>query len=413
MRWVDSIRAVFERYGFASLETPAVETLEALQAKGETSQEVYSLRRLVEDPKDHTSSRLGLHFDLTVPFARYAAQHFNDLDFPFKRYQIQSVWRGERPQEGRYRQFTQCDIDVINVDNLPLHFDAEVPRIIHEVLTRLDLPDWTINVNNRKVLQGYYEGLGIDDPIGVIRVVDKIDKIGLDGVAQRLSEQLRLSDRQTGACLELAGIRGSDVAVVESVRSLGVRSELLDEGLDELGFVLESLSDVPPGTLIADLSIARGLDYYTGSVYEGKFVDWPHYGSICSGGRYENLAGSFTRQNLPGVGMSIGLTRIFAKMLAEGRIELGPKCPTDVLVVLPSAERRAEVAALAAQLRQRGFNVEAYHEPSRIGKQLRYASRKRIPYVWLPPMEGRTAHEVKAMATGEQKAAQPETWERG
>ena len=409
LHWLDRIRATFERYGFANIETPAVESLDVLTAKGETSQEVYTLRRLQADPKDGSDAKLGLHFDLTVPFARYVAQHFNELDFPFKRYQMQRVWRGERPQEGRFREFTQCDIDVINVDDVPLHFDAEIPRIIHEVLTGLGLPPWSLNINNRKVLQGFYEGLGIADPIAVIRIADKMDKVGAEGVGELL-RQAGLSAEQAGAVLDLARIRGGDAGVVEDIRKLGVESPLLSEGLDELGFVMASLADLPSGSVVADLSIARGLDYYTGTVYEGKFLDWPGYGSICSGGRYENLAGSFIRRKLPGIGLSIGLTRIFAKLLAEGLIETGPKSPTTVLVAIPSDERRAEAISTAAALRARGINTEVYHQASNLKKQLKYAEKKGIPFVWFPPFEDGKAHEVKDMATGAQAEADPGTW---
>lgn len=410
LQWIDRIRLAFERYGFCSIETPSVEALEVLQAKGETSQEVYTLHRLQEDTADGGDSRLGLHFDLTVPFARYAAQNFNDLVFPFKRYQIQRVWRGERPQEGRYREFTQCDIDVINAGQVPLQYDAELPRIIHEVLTSLDLPGWSININNRKILQGFYQGLNIDDPIAVIRIADKIDKIGPDGVRQMLTDVAGLTPRQAAACLDLARIRGTGRSVIDEITALGVKSDLLSEGLDELAFVLGSLADLPAGTIVADLSIARGLDYYTGTVYEGKFTAWPDYGSICSGGRYENLAGSYIRRDLPGIGMSIGLTRIFAKLVAEGLLQTGPKCPTDVLVVVPSDERRPQAITTAAQLRSRGLNTELYHQPDKLAKQIRYASRKGIPFVWFPPFEDGNPHEVKNMTNGGQTTADPGTW---
>ncbi|MBB6172941.1 histidyl-tRNA synthetase [Nocardiopsis mwathae] len=415
-RWLDHIRAGFERYGFASVETPSVENLDVLLAKGETSQEVYTLQRLQADDGDEedTAARLGLHFDLTVPFARYVAQHFNELVFPFKRYQMQRVWRGERPQEGRYREFTQCDIDVINVDSVPLHFDAELPRIVHEVLSGLDIPAWTICVNNRKVLQGFYEGLGIDDPLAVIRALDKLHKIGEEGVRTILADPGEghpgLSEEQISACLELARIRGADTSVIDQVRKLGVTSELLTEGLDELGFVLDSLSDLPDGSVVADLSIARGLDYYTGTVYEAAFDDDPGYGSICAGGRYEDLAGQFIKRRLPGVGISIGLTRIFAKLVAEGRITGGRTCPTDVMVVVPSAERRGEALRTAAVLRGRGFNTEVFHQAAKLGKQIQYASKKGVPFVWFPPFEDGGKHEVKDLTTGEQNEADPTTW---
>ncbi|WP_285733393.1 histidine--tRNA ligase [Nocardiopsis sp. ATB16-24] len=411
-RWLDHIRTGFESFGFASVETPSVESLDVLMAKGETSQEVYTLHRLQADAEDDSDARLGLHFDLTVPFARYVAQHFNELTFPFKRYQMQRVWRGERPQEGRFREFTQCDIDVINVDSVPLHFDAELPRIVHRVLSGLDIPAWTLNVNNRKVLQGFYEGLGIKDPIAVIRAVDKLHKIGDDGVRGLLLAD-GLTDTQADSCLELARVRGTGTGVAERVRALGVSSELLDEGLEELTFVLEELSDLPEGDVVADLSIARGLDYYTGTVYEASFDDDPGYGSICAGGRYEDLAGQFIRRRLPGVGLSIGLTRIFAKLVAEGRIEEGRACPTDVMVVVPNAEQRREALRTGELLRERGFNTEVFHATSKIGRQIQYASKKGIPFVWFPPFGDDGAHEVKDMGSGEQVAADPATWAPG
>jgi histidyl-tRNA synthetase len=408
--WLDRIRATFERYGFCSVETPSVESLDVLAAKGETSQEVYALRRLQAEPGDD-SGRLGLHFDLTVPFARYVAAHFNELTFPFRRYQLQRVWRGERPQEGRFREFTQCDIDVINVDSVPLSVDAELPRIVHEVLTELGVPAWTLNVNNRKLLQGFYEGLGIEDPIAVIRAADKLDKIGADGVTKILVGEVGLTPLQANSVLELAAIKAdSSAAVVEAVGGLGVRSDLLSQGLDELTFVLDELADLPAGSVVADLSIARGLDYYTGTVYEAKFVDWPGFGSICSGGRYEDLAGSYIRRHLPGVGISIGLTRIFAKLVAEGLITPKPASPAEVLVVIPSDERRREAVATAAQLRARGLKVETYHQADKVAKQIRYASRKGIGAVWFPPFADGKPHEVKNLTSGAQTEADPATW---
>ncbi len=410
MRWIDQIRTAFERYGFCNVETPSVEHLEALSAKGDTSNEIYTLRRLQAGGDDLSDARLGLHFDLTVPFARYVAQHLNDLAFPFKRYQIQRVWRGERPQEGRYREFTQCDIDVINHDHVPLIFDVELPRMIHEVLTGLVLPEWVIGINNRKVLQGFYEGLGIANPVEVIRILDKLDKIGEYEVSRLLAEEVDLGAGQIKSCLDLATIKGADTTVIEQVKELGVRSDLLTEGLAELEFVIHNLADLPTGSIVADLSIARGLDYYTGTVYEGKFIDWPGYGSICSGGRYDNLAGSFVRRHLPGIGISIGLTRIFAKVLGEGLLATGPAGPTQVLIIVPSENDTTTAMQTASVLRARGVNTEVYHEPDRLKNQLRYASRKAIPYVWFPPFGTGSDHEVKDMATGEQVAAVPATW---
>ena len=409
LRWIDEIRRVFESYGFCSIETPSVEEIEVLLAKGETDKEIYVINRLQADD-DISDARLGLHYDLTVPLARYVAEHFNDLVFPFKRYQIQRAWRGERPQEGRYREFRQCDIDVININHLPLQFDAEMPAIMYDILRRLEVGKFQISISNRKILEGYFRGLGIEDPVSVIRIVDKLNKIGEDRVLSELQSSLNLPRELALRCLALAKIRTTDLSFIDQVQALGIKSNLLNKGLEELAFVIDALSSLPGGTILADLSIARGFDYYTGTVYECKMPEFPTYPSICSGGRYENLAGAFINRKLPGVGISLGLTRIFAKLVAEKRLKTGPKCPTQVLVVFPRAEQREEAVRTAKMLRERGFNVEMYHTPGKIAQQLRYASRKGIPYAWFPPFENGGVHEVKDMATEMQVVADPMTW---
>lgn len=409
-RWLDRIRDVFESYGFCSIETPSVEEIEVLVAKGgDTDKEIYALHRLQEDQRDG-EPRVALHYDLTVPLARYVAVHYNDLVFPFKRYQIQRAWRGERPQEGRFREFTQCDIDVIDNEKVSLHFDAEIPATVYEILQRLDVGAVGLHINNRKILEGFYSGIGITDVVSAIRVVDKLDKIGRDGVRKGLTEGIGLPPDIADRCLDLAEIKTSDSEFVGRVRALGVKSELLDAGLAELKFVFDGLSHIPPGAIVADLSIARGFDYYTGTVYEGKLRDFPTYPSICSGGRYDNLVGAYLRKNLPGVGMSIGLTRIFAKLLKEGLIGLGPKSPTEVMVAYLPGFERATVAAVAETLRRAGIKVEMYHEPKKMDAQMRYAARKGIPYVWFPAASPDSPHEVKTMATGEQSRADLSTW---
>jgi len=409
LKWMDDIRRIFESYGFCSIETPSVEEIEALLAKGEADKEIYAVKRLQMD-NQADEPRLGLHYDLTVPLARYVAEHFHDLVFPFKRYQMQRAWRGERPQEGRYREFYQCDIDVINLEQVPLHFDAEMPAIMYDILCRLEVGDFQIRISNRKILEGYFRGLEIEETISAIRLVDKLDKIGEDGVLSLLQADLALSREVALRCLALASIRTTDLSFVERVRALGVESDLLNKGLEELAFVMDALHTLPKGTLLADLSIARGFDYYTGTVYEGKLLEFPTFPSICSGGRYDNLAGAFINRKLPGVGMSLGLTRIFAKLVAEKRLRVGPKCPTQVLVIFPRAERREETARTANLLRERGLNVEMYHSPGKIAQQMRYASRKGIPYVWFPPFDDGGRHEVKDLASEKQEIADPATW---
>ncbi|HLZ59246.1 MAG TPA: histidine--tRNA ligase [Ktedonosporobacter sp.] len=409
LKWLDEIRRVFESYGFCSLETPSVEEIDALLAKGETDKEIYAIRRLHTDDEAN-EARLGLHFDLTIPLARYVAEHYGQLVFPFKRYQIQRVWRGERPQEGRFREFYQCDIDVINMDQVPLHFDAEMPAIMYDILSRLGVGQFQILISNRKILEGYLKGLGIEDTISAVRILDKLDKIGADDVITQLQSGLGLSRELAARCLALASIRTSDLSFVDKVRELGVESDLLNQGLDELSYVMKELIPLSADAFVADLSIARGLDYYTGTVYETKLLEFPGLGSICSGGRYENLAGAFTSRKLPGVGISLGFSRLFAKFLAEKRLPVGPKCPTQVLVVLPRAELREEAARTASQLRQRGLNVELYHSPVKTGNQIRYALRKGIPYVWFPPIEDGGVHQVKDLQSEEQTPADPTVW---
>ncbi len=409
LQWMNEIRRTFESYGFCSIETPSVEEIEALLAKGETDKEIYIIKRL-QGGEDKSDARLGLHYDLTIPLARYVAEHYNDLVFPFKRYQIQRVWRGERPQEGRYREFYQCDIDVINNATVPLHFDAEMPAIVYEIFNRLGIESFQMHINNRKVLEGYFRGLGIEDTIPVIRIVDKLDKIGRDGVLFQLQEHLGLQLKLAECCLAIGSICTPDVSFRDRVRDLGVQSDLLEQGLDELQFVMDELNYLPGGVMLADLAIARGFDYYTGTVYEGKLTEFPSLGTICSGGRYENLTGSFISRQLPGVGISIGLTRLFTKLVAEQKIQIGPKSPTHVLVVFPDAKQRNEGVQTARVLRERGFNVEMYPTAIKQAQQLRYASRKGIPYVWFLP-SAEKGHEVKKMSTGEQETADPATWQ--
>ncbi|MDZ4860708.1 MAG: histidine--tRNA ligase [Candidatus Hydrogenedentes bacterium] len=409
-QWLDEIRRTFESYGFCSVETPSVEDLRALLAKGETDKEIYTLTRLQADENEKGDARLGLHYDLTVPLARYVAQHYNNLVFPFKRYQIQRVWRGERPQEGRFREFYQCDIDVINNDSVPLYFDAEMPAIVHGVLSRLGVGACTIGLSNRKILQGFYSGLGIDDIAGAIRVADKLDKIGPVGVSRQLQDMQGISESTAKQCLALAAIRTADASFAEKVRALGITNSTLEEGLSELTYVIDNLLANGVDRLVADMSIARGFDYYTGSVYEGRLDEYPKLGAVFSGGRYDNLAGSYIRKNLPGVGISIGLTRLFSKLVAEGRISSTRKCPTDVLVIVPNDAQQPIAAQTAHELRERGYKVELYHAAEKLQKQLRYASRKAIPFVWFPPFEDGSPHEVKNMASGDQQQCDPQTW---
>ena len=411
-QWMDHIRKTFESYGFCSIETPSIEEIEVLSAKGEVDKEIYVLERLHRDENEKADARLALHFDQTVPLARYVAQHFNELDFPFKRYQMQKVWRGERPQAGRFREFYQCDIDVIGVDNVPIHFDGELAAIMVDILRGLNIGPFQMQISNRKILMGLCEGLGITNTLPVTRAIDKIEKIGVDGTRKLLSEA-NIPAQHIETLIKLATIKTENENFVEQVLALGVSSPTLAEGISELASVMAQLTHIERGYVVADLSIVRGLDYYTGTVYETKLLDNRNFGSICSGGRYDDLAGSYINKHLPGVGISIGLSRLFDYMRINGKLgDLTRKCPTDILVTVPSNEKRTEAAAIAKTLRDRGMNVELYHSGQKIKKQMEYAVKKGIPYVWFTPFEDGQNHEVKNMTTGEQLPSDPHIWSK-
>ncbi|BCJ67847.1 histidine--tRNA ligase [Polymorphospora rubra] len=406
---VDRIRDTFELYGFAPLETRAVEPLDQLLRKGETSKEVYVLRRLQEDPAGATDDdALGLHFDLTVPFARFVLENAGRLQFPFRRYQIQKVWRGERPQEGRYREFLQADIDIVDRDTLPAHYEAELPLVIGDALGGLPIPPVRIQVNNRKVCEGFYRGLGLTDPEAALRAVDKLDKIGPEKVAALLAETAGASEAQAKACLSLAGISAPDASFADAVRALGVTHPLLDEGLEELVTVVEAAAAHAPGLCVADLRIARGLDYYTGTVYETQMIGYERFGSICSGGRYDNLA-SVGDTRFPGVGISIGVSRLLGLLFGAGELTVSRDVPTCVLVALPDEERRRDCDRIAAGLRRRGIPTEVAPTAAKFGKQIRFAERRGIPYVWFPGADG-AGDTVKDIRSGEQVDANADDW---
>ncbi|MBK8462941.1 MAG: histidine--tRNA ligase [Nigerium sp.] len=403
---LDSLRETFELHGFASVETRAVETMASLTRKGEITKEVYVVRRLHAADGD-AADDLGLHFDLTVPFARYVQENAGHLAFPFRRYQIQKVWRGERPQEGRYREFTQADIDVVGENALAAHHDIEVALVMLEALerlhTRFGLPPVVMHVNNRKLAEGFYRGLGVDDHMAVLQRVDKLDKIGPDAVRALLVDEVGMADADAGTCLELATICTADTSFVERVRALGVRHELLDEGLDALADLVAAASAAVPGRLVADLKIARGLDYYTGTVYETEMVGHESLGSICSGGRYDALA-SDGKRTWPGVGVSVGVSRILVPLIAKGELTASRSVPTCVLVAVDAEETRGEAMATATRLRARGIPCEVAPKADRFGKQIRYADRRGIPYVWF------SDGSVKDLRSGEQVPANPDAW---
>jgi histidyl-tRNA synthetase len=405
---LDRLRRTFELWGFASVETRAVEPLEQLLRKGEIDKEVYVLRRLQADPDDAGDSGLALHYDLTVPFARYVVERAGHLQFPFRRYQIQRCWRGERPQEGRYREFTQADVDVIGDGELPFHYDVELPLLVADALRGLPLPGVRMRVNNRKLSQGFFRSLELTDLAGVLRIVDKLDKIGPDRVADALRDELGAGDAQARAVLRFASIQAEDGSVADLVRALGGSDPLLDEGLAELVAVVEAARRHAPGFLVADLRIARGLDYYTGTVYETVLVGDERLGSVCSGGRYDNLA-SDDAHRYPGVGLSVGVTRLLSRVFGTKSLTASRSVPTCVLVALAAEEGRPDADRLAADLRRRGIATEVAPSAARYGKQIRHADRRGIPFVWFAQEDG--THEVRDIRSGEQLPADPATWQ--
>lgn len=418
---IDVLTSTFELYGYAGIETRAVEPVESLLSKGETSKEIYLLRRL-QDAGDAAApgsdSPLGLHFDLTVPFARYVAENSGKLTFPFKRHQVQKVWRGERPQDGRFREFTQADIDVVAPGELPAHYEVEVPVVMAAAFERLrevGVPPARISVNNRRVSQGFYEGLGIEDVDGTLRVIDKLDKIGPQGVLAALQAEVGATQAQAQACLRLAEIVAEDASVADRVLALGVRTPLLEQGLEELVRLVEGAASQVPGVVVADLKIARGLDYYTGSVYETTLLGHENLGSICSGGRYDSLVDD-GNTTYPGVGMSLGVSRLVSRLLRDELVRPSRSVPTAVLVAVVDEETRDRSDAIARRLRARGIPTEVAPVAAKFGKQIRYADRRDIPFVWFPGAgvgdDGECGDgDVKDIRSGDQVAADADSWQ--
>ncbi|MBA2444555.1 MAG: histidine--tRNA ligase [Nocardioidaceae bacterium] len=405
---VEQLRRVFELHGYNSIETRAVEPLDRLLSKGEIDNEVYVLRRLQADA-EAADAGIGLHYDLTVPFARYVLENAGKLEFPFRRHQIQKAWRGERPQEGRFREFTQADIDVVSRDELPFHYDVEVARVMSQALAALPLPGLRMQVNNRKLIEGFYRGLGINDPGAVMRVVDKLDKLPADALLGQMA-QIGLSAAQAHSCLALAQIRASDSTFVEAVRDLGVSHDLLDVGLAELAAVLEGCRDFSNErfTIAADLRIARGLDYYTGTVFETVMTGFESLGSVCSGGRYDALATDGTT-TYPGVGVSFGVSRALVPLFQRDLLTSTRSVPSVVLVALVDDTSRQASDALAQRLRARGIPAEVAATAQKYGRQIRYAERRGIPFVWFPG-DDESSNTVRDIRSGDQVEAHPDQW---
>ena len=405
-RIMETVRSVYALYGFTALDTPIIEASEILLAKGggETEKQIYRFTKRDSD--------LSLRFDLTVPLAKYVALHYSELSFPFRRFQVGKVYRGERAQRGRFREFYQADIDVIGDESLDIANDAEIPAIIYTLISRLGLKRFQIRINNRKILNGFYAILGLSEKSGdIMRTVDKIEKIGADMVRAILVDDYAISDEAAGEVLRFIAIRGTNAEVLAALEQYRGKNELFDEGLNELSTVVRYLGGfgVPEENFAVDLTIARGLDYYTGTVYETTLLDHPEIGSVCSGGRYDNLAEYYTSKQLPGVGISIGLTRLFYVLGEQGMLNPDvPTAPADALI-LPMTEDISAAVALATQLRAAGLRTQLYTEPKKFKARMNYADRLGVPFVlFLGDDEIKDGVvSVKNMKSGEQVKVSP------
>ena len=395
------LRETYASYGFAPLDTPVIEASEVLLAKagGETEKQIYRFSK--------GDSDLSLRFDLTVPLAKYVALHYGSLAFPFRRYQIGKVYRGERAQRGRLREFYQADIDIIGDGKLDIANEAEIPAIIYQTFSRLGLQKFQIRVNNRKILNGFYSMMGLSEQSGdIMRTVDKLEKIGPEKVSGILTGELEVSQDAADEILKFIAIKGSNGQVLEALEQYRGRDALFDTGLEELGTVVKYLSafGVPEEYFTVDLTIARGLDYYTGTVYETAMLDHPEIGSVCSGGRYDNLAEYYTNKILPGVGISIGLTRLFYVLNEQNMLNVENSSASADVLALPMTADLSPAIALCAQMRRDGVRVQLYTEQKKFNAKMNYADKLGIPYVVFLGEDEINAGLIscKDMASGEQ-----------
>lgn len=396
----DNIRKSYESYGFIPIDTPLIEKSEVLLAKGggETEKQIYRFSKGDTD--------MSLRFDLTVPLARYVAQHFPELNFPYRRYHIGKVYRGERQQRGRFREFYQCDVDIVGNGKLSIIYDAEIASIIYSTFNGLGFKDFTIRINNRKLLNGFFRSVSVKDTVGVLRAVDKLEKIGVKGIIEELNDA-GLSRATIDKILAFISIGGSDEEKLSALKDLNVENTTFIEGIAELETVINYIKafNVPEENYSIDLTVARGLDYYTGTVYETFLNDYRDIGSVCSGGRYEDLAGYYTTQDLPGVGVSIGLTRLFYQLKEAGFFEEDPSATLTQVIVLPMEDSFNEYSIeVANALRKEGIVTEVYFEKGRMGKKLNYANKLNIPYSLVIGAQEVCSQKVslKNMKTGSQ-----------
>lgn len=397
---MDKIRKSYERFGFLPLDTPIIEASEVLLAKagGETEKQIYRFNKGESD--------LSLRFDLTVPLAKYVAEYYSNLTFPFRRYQIGKVYRGEKAQRGRYREFYQCDIDIIGEDELSLINDAEMPSIIYNTFKELGFDDFTISINNRKILNGLFEALGLNDKsVDILRIIDKIDKIGKENVVKEIKD-LGVEQDKIDTIMNFISITGNVEETISSLKNLNIDNELFNLGVNELEVVASNINlfGVPTENYKIDLTIARGLDYYTGTVYETFLNKYRQLGSVCSGGRYDNLSSYYTDKKMPGVGISIGLTRLFFQLTDNKIIEAGNRSISKVMIISMVDDFNKSIE-VATELRKNGINTQIYTDKAKIKKQFNYANRLGIPYVIVIGEDeiNNNVVSLKNMINGEQK----------
>ena len=394
------IQKTYEKFGFLPLDTPIIESAEVLLAKagGETEKQIYRFQKGEND--------LALRFDLTVPLAKYVAKNYGSLSFPFRRYQIGKVYRGERAQKGRYREFYQCDIDIIGDGELDLINDAEIPSVIYNLFRELGFEDFTIKINNRKILNGLFEGINQkENSTEILRIIDKIDKIGKVAVIEEL-QKIGVEEKQIKFIIDFIEIEGTSDEKIEKLENLGIDNEVYKKGLEELKTVVKNvrLFGVPEANFKVDLTIARGLDYYTGTVYETFLNNYRELGSVCSGGRYENLAEYYTEKSLPGVGISIGLTRLFYKLNELNIVKAEKKSISDILII-PITDNLEKPIQLSTEIRKLGINTEIYLNNKKLKAKFKYADKLEIPYVIVIGDDEISLNKIKLknMKTGEEK----------
>ncbi|MCB9030764.1 MAG: histidine--tRNA ligase [Deltaproteobacteria bacterium] len=406
---VDQVKQIYALHGYTPIETRSVELMSTLASKGDINKEIYVVQRAQAEETSVDDDTFALHFDLTVPFARYVSQYFNDLTFPFKRYQLQRSWRGERPQEGRFREFYQFDADVVAIDNLPICHDAEMVTIATKIFRKLALGDFTVRINNRKLLLGIYEHFGLngEQRQDAITIIDKIAKIGREQVIAEL-QKISVNSEIANKIVTTAELQMAPSEVAKGLRALEISSDTFQQGLLEMEELISLLPLAAQANVVVDMSLARGLDYYTGTIIETVLNDYQSFGSVCGGGRYDNLTERFSSKKVPGVGISVGVTRLMSLILAKNLAPIVAASPTKVLITLYNEEQIVKAFQIAEEMRELGVATEVFHKPLKLGKQIEFADKKNIPYILFLQDDG--SIEIKDLKTKEQKKISLASW---